>query len=94
MGSQSRDLNGRVVLQNGTLPILPKKCLTLLIFSPIIPPEQILSKYVDLAMPFYNQMVQNINQSNTLTKQRDTLLPKLLSGGLQVSGAKELTEDA
>jgi len=25
MGSQSRDLNGRAVLQNGTLPILPKK---------------------------------------------------------------------
>jgi hypothetical protein len=25
MGSQSRDLNGRAVLHNGTLPILPKK---------------------------------------------------------------------
>jgi hypothetical protein len=25
MDSQSRDLNGRAVLQNGTLPILPEK---------------------------------------------------------------------
>jgi len=32
MGSQSRDLNGRAVLQNGTLPILPKKVFDTLIF--------------------------------------------------------------
>jgi len=32
MDSQSRDLNGRAVSQNGTLPILPKRYLKLLIF--------------------------------------------------------------
>jgi type I restriction enzyme S subunit len=37
---------------------------------------------------------QNSTQSTTLTKLRDTLLPKLISGELRVSEAEQLTEEA
>ena len=43
---------------------------------------------------FHVKMVGNTSQSQTLTKLRDTLLPKLISGELRLPEAEQLTEEA
>ena len=43
---------------------------------------------------FHVKMVGNTSQSQTLTKLRDTLLPKLISGELRIPEAEQLTEEA
>jgi type I restriction enzyme S subunit len=42
----------------------------------------------------YKKMAGNISASQTLTKLRDTLLPKLISGELRIPEAKQLIEKA
>jgi type I restriction enzyme S subunit len=42
--------------------------------------------------PLYAQITAYLNQSRTLATLRDTLLPKILSGELQVPIARQLIE--
>ena len=51
----------------------------------IVPPENILKKYNDLIFPLIQQMVTIKSEISKLTKLRDTLLPKLMSGEIDVS---------
>jgi type I restriction enzyme S subunit len=51
----------------------------------IVPPENILKKYNDLIFPLIEQMVTIKSEISKLTKLRDTLLPKLMSGEIDVS---------
>lgn len=51
----------------------------------IIPSNNILKKYNEIIIPLFNQMIQNTNEIKKLTKLRDTLLPKLMSGEIDVS---------
>lgn len=51
----------------------------------VIPPEDILKKYNDLIFPLIEQMVIIKSEISKLTKLRDTLLPKLMSGEIDVS---------
>ena len=44
--------------------------------------------------PFYEKLKALRRGNETLTKLRDTLLPKLISGELRIPEAKKLTEDA
>jgi type I restriction enzyme S subunit len=41
--------------------------------------------FAKLCQPWYDQIVANKQQSRTLATLRDTLLPKLLSGELNVA---------
>jgi len=50
----------------------------------IEPDENILTKFSYLINPFFKQIKQNQQQTQTLTKLRDTLLPKLMSGEIKV----------
>jgi type I restriction enzyme S subunit len=50
----------------------------------IVPPDGILCDYDKIASILYDQMRLNANQSRTLAAIRDALLPKLMSGEIEV----------
>lgn len=50
----------------------------------IIPSEDILLKFEDVASKLYLKILKNKEQIQTLTKTRDALLPKLMSGEIRV----------
>lgn len=50
----------------------------------MLPPQNMIDKYVRFAKPLFHE-IEQLNQSNeNLTKQRDMLLPRLMSGKLEV----------
>lgn len=51
-----------------------------------IPSASALEEFEALVSPIYKTMQENDNQSKTLAKLRDALLPKLMSGEINVSG--------
>lgn len=51
----------------------------------ILPDEATLSKITDMYTPMYEQIVSNLRENKALTEIRDSLLPKLMSGELDVS---------
>ena len=50
-----------------------------------IPPKTILLEFKEITTPILNQIKINYKEIETLTKLRDTLLPKLMSGEIDVS---------
>ena len=60
----------------------------------LMPGNELIKSLSTVLTPFFNKMVANTSESQSLTKLRDTLLPKLISGELRVSEAKQLTEEA
>jgi type I restriction enzyme, S subunit len=58
----------------------------------IVPHERVLEAYVLQIEPLHQQVVLNLQESNTLASLRDTLLPKLISGDLHVPEAKKLLD--
>jgi type I restriction enzyme S subunit len=51
----------------------------------IKPPLELIASYHSTIKPLFQKILANIHQSRTLATQRDTLLPKLLSGELSVA---------
>ncbi|MBS0424261.1 MAG: hypothetical protein JSR71_07535 [Proteobacteria bacterium] len=49
-----------------------------------IPPQNLIEEFNDICAGFFSKMKVNINQIRTLETLRDTLLPKLMSGDVQV----------
>lgn len=49
-----------------------------------IPPEDLFNQYDDNISPLIEKLIKNNAQIKILTKQRDTLLPKLISGEVRV----------
>jgi type I restriction enzyme S subunit len=60
----------------------------------LIPPRPLLGAMSLTMTPLIDQLTSNRILSRTLSTQRDTLLPKLLSGELRVTGYSSLTEAA
>ena len=56
----------------------------------IIPSVQTLSDFNSLCEPVYNKIKINSSQIQSLTKTRDTLLPKLMNGQVRVNNIKQL----
>lgn len=52
----------------------------------IVPHVDVLKMYEQACLPFLNEWIGNEMENKTLAKLRDTLLPKLLSGELDVTG--------
>lgn len=50
-----------------------------------LPDEDTLSKFNELVIPMTDAVVSNQKENARLTQLRDTLLPKLMSGELDVS---------
>ena len=49
-----------------------------------IPNEKILANFNELVYPIYQKIINNTNEIKILTQLRDTLLPKLMSGEIDV----------
>lgn len=63
--------------QQITVPMVSKKRI-------IVPPIQLLSEFERFEKPVWDEMDNIKKQNNELAKQRDLLLPRLLSGKLEV----------
>ncbi len=50
-----------------------------------IPDKQIMTSFTEIVTPFFQQIWANEEENEKLTEVRDTLLPKLMSGELDVS---------
>ena len=50
----------------------------------ILSDEQIISNFTDFVETVFKKILTNDNQIQTLTKTRDSLLPKLISGQIRV----------
>lgn len=66
-------------------------------YQMVCPPKEIISKFGEIVHPLFQFIARQDNESRTLTSIRDALLPKLLSGEIQVRGveneiARSLTE--
>ena len=73
-----------------TMPNLNTQILGLL---PLIePPHVVQAAYRNIAATGQNRRDQNWSQNETLSKLRDSLLPKLISGELRVPDAEKLAE--
>ena len=59
----------------------------------IIPNSFILEEFENMSVPFFEKIQINNTQIQSLTKTRDTLLPKLMSGQVRVKNIKQ-TADA
>jgi len=60
----------------------------------IIPPLHVVQSFEDLAHPIFEKWVKSMETNDQLSKLRDTLLPKLISGDLRIPEAEQLIEEA
>lgn len=51
----------------------------------VIPKEKVLKEFDDCINPIFEKILYNLLEIKTLTKTRDTLLPKLMSGAIRVN---------
>ena len=57
-----------------------------------IPPVELAAAFSDAVQPMFDQITANVHQAQTLTKLRDTLLPRLISGQLRLPEAEAQLE--
>jgi len=60
----------------------------------IVPPDDILERFNRSALPLFEGLKVLTKQAQNLREQRDLLLPKLVSGGIDVAAAEEAIEEA
>ena len=51
----------------------------------VVPDNTTMAAFTDIVAPLFNQLWANEEENNRLSQLRDALLPKLLSGALDVS---------
>jgi type I restriction enzyme S subunit len=61
-------------------------------FQVIVPDHEPLGAYTKTVATIYSRITDSVSSGKTLTKLRDTLLPKLISGELRIPEAKQLIE--
>jgi len=54
----------------------------------LIPKDRVLKNFDEIIKPIFEKIKHNTSQIQTLTKTRDTLLPKLMSGKVRVKGVE------
>ena len=52
--------------------------------NPLLPTKDLMDKFGEIAEPVLDEMLILLNQNQKLTKARDLLLPKLMSGAIEV----------
>ena len=60
----------------------------------IQPPSTLLDEFNEIVEPLFLKFIHTVESSAHLSKTRDTLLPKLISGELQIPEAEKLTAEA
>jgi type I restriction enzyme S subunit len=58
------------------------------------PPESLSKIFEKLAAPLFDRISINLHNSRSLSQTRDLLLPKLLSGEVNIKDAEKLIRDA
>lgn len=58
----------------------------------ICPGLGLIDAFVEVVAPMFDQIVAKVKESNQLSELRDNLLPKLLSGELQLEQARDAME--
>ena len=61
---------------------------TTLDYTCIMPSDDIITRFCGIITPMYDQIASNIIESQRLAALRDTLLPKLMNGEIDVSAVK------
>ncbi len=56
------------------------------------PPSEVVSAFNEKVMSLFEKMMANVKENQTLAETRDYLLPKLISGEIQVDAAEEAVE--
>ena len=56
----------------------------------IVPDEKSILKFSKLVSSYHSLTERNLEENKTLTKLRDTLLPKLISGEVRVKEAEKI----
>jgi len=54
-------------------------------FRVLVPTSDAIEAYTDIVAPAYGRIADNVDQNETLSSLRDTLLPKLISGELRIN---------
>ncbi len=67
---------------------------TLAGYDCVVPPKPLSSAFGKIVEPMIETMMQCVSENNALTKLRDLLLPRLISGKLRVADAESLIEEA
>ncbi len=60
----------------------------------VVPTLKLMSRFSELVASFYEGITSNLREASVLSRLRDTLLPKLLSGELRVADAEKPAEEA
>ncbi len=58
----------------------------------VVPSKEVILEFNNISMPLYERIAKNSFESQTLAQTRDLLLPKLMSGEIQVHEAEESVE--
>jgi type I restriction enzyme S subunit len=58
----------------------------------VVPPRPVLDDFADKVKPLFDQMLANLKENQLLAQTRDYLLPKLLSGEVEVKAADKESE--
>lgn len=67
---------------------------TLASYDCVVPPQPVASAFGEIVAPMIETMMQCVSANDALTKIRDLLLPRLISGKLRVADAETLIEEA
>ena len=59
-----------------------------------VPNKLLADNFESIVKPLYSKIFSNKKENKILTSLKDTLLPRLLSGELQILDAENLVEDA
>jgi type I restriction enzyme S subunit len=54
----------------------------------VIPEKSVVNVYTDIIEKNYEKITQNVKQTKSLIKMRDSLLPKLISGEVSLIGER------
>ena len=79
-------VNGLQVRAHGTIfDTITRE--TFKIADTVLPPAEVARGFESVVDPHMKRILGNLNESRDLAAQRDALLPKLVSGGLQMRGS-------
>jgi len=60
----------------------------------VVPNKEVNIEFNNITLPYYESINQNALENQTLTKLRDTLLPKLISGEVRVKEVEKIVTEA
>jgi type I restriction enzyme S subunit len=78
-----RKMNLKLLNRGSTQPLITQSDIKKLIFA--IPEHEMLPKFEELSLPIFGKIEGNLQHIGTLTRTRDVLLPKLMSGKLRIT---------